>query len=76
MRVNHRRVDMAMPENEYGEPPHIHVERDSAIAKFWLSPVSLTSSRGFAAQELTKISRLVVEHRKQFEERWNEHFGS
>lgn len=62
--------------NEYGEPPHIHVERDSALAKFWLSPVSLAKSRGFTAQELTKVSRLVVEHRKNFEERWNEHFSS
>lgn len=61
--------------NEYGEAPHIHVERDSAVAKFWLSPVSLAKSRGFAAQELTKVARLVVEHRKGFEERWNEHFS-
>ena len=61
--------------NEYGEPPHIHVERDKAVAKFWLSPVSLVKSRGFAAQELMKLSRLVVQHREKFEERWNEHFA-
>jgi hypothetical protein len=61
--------------NEYGEPVHIHVQRDSAIAKFWLSPQSLARSRGFSAQELTKLSRIVAEHRDQFEERWNEYFG-
>jgi hypothetical protein len=62
--------------NEYGEPPHIHVERDDAVAKFWLSPVTLARSRGFGAQELTRISRLVVENRGQLEERWNEYFDS
>ena len=61
--------------NEYGEPRHIHVERDEAIAKFWLSPVALARSRGFAAQELTRIAALVTENRATFEERWNEHFG-
>jgi hypothetical protein len=61
--------------NEYGEPPHIHVQRDSALAKFWLSPVALARSRGFAAQELTRISLLVVGNRAHLEERWNEYFG-
>lgn len=61
--------------NEYGEPRHIHVERDEATAKFWLSPVALARSRGFAAQELTRIATLVAENRATFEERWNEHFG-
>ena len=61
--------------NEYGEPRHISVERDSAVANFWLSPVALARSRGFPAQELTNLSRLVVEHHDQFQERWNEYFG-
>lgn len=61
--------------NEYGEPPHIHVEQDTALAKFWLYPVSLAKSRGFAAHELTKLQRLVVEHHEHFEERWNEYFA-
>ena len=28
------------------EPPHIHVERDDKIAKFWLDPVRLQRSGG------------------------------
>jgi len=24
-----------------GEPPHIHVRRESMVAKFWLDPISL-----------------------------------
>jgi hypothetical protein len=61
--------------NVYGEPPRIHVQRDTAVAKFWLEPMELARSSGFAAQELTRISRLVLENRELFEERWNEHFG-
>jgi len=61
--------------NEYGEPPHIHVQRDAAVAKFWLSPIALAKSRGFSAQELARLARLVTQHSSQFEESWNEHFG-
>ncbi len=28
-----------------GEPPHVHVERDASIAKFWLKPVRLQEWR-------------------------------
>ena len=28
------------------EPPHVHVERDDSLAKFWLAPVRLASSQG------------------------------
>jgi hypothetical protein len=61
--------------NEYGEPPQIHVQRDTAVAKFWLAPVALARSRGLGAQELTRVSHLVMENRDLFEERWHEHFG-
>jgi len=61
--------------NEYGEPTHIHVLRDAAVAKFWLNPVALARSRGFAAPELSTLHRLVAEHRTTFEEAWNEYFG-
>ncbi|HEX9646771.1 MAG TPA: DUF4160 domain-containing protein [Alphaproteobacteria bacterium] len=30
------------------EPAHIHVERDDNVAKFWLDPVRLQGSGGFA----------------------------
>ncbi len=61
--------------NEYGEPAHIHVQRDRAVAKFWLEPTSLARSTGFAANELTRIASLVIEYKTTFEEAWNEHFG-
>ena len=60
--------------NEGTEPPHIHVQRDRMLAKFWLSPVRLASSTGFAGQELNTIREIVLEHRDRFVETWNEYF--
>lgn len=62
--------------NENNEPPHIHVQRERALAKFWLEPVALASSAGFSAQELTRLSRLVRENATTFVEAWHEFFGS
>ncbi len=57
-----------------GEPPHIHVERDDAEAKFWLDPVRLERSRGFRRQEINRVRNLVEEHREQLLEGWNAFF--
>lgn len=61
--------------NEYGEPAHIHVQRDSMLAKFWLEPVSLASAAGFPSKELRKIRLLVVENKDLLLEAWNEYFS-
>ncbi len=37
------------------EPPHVHVEHENATAKFWLEPVRLSGSRGFARHELNRV---------------------
>ena len=58
------------------EPMHIHVERDTALAKFWLIPVRLQHSIGFARSELVKIEQLVVEHRENMIEAWNDYFAN
>lgn len=57
------------------EPPHIHVERDDHLAKFWLQPVRLQNSGGFKRNELNRVQHLVEENRERFIEVWNEHFG-
>jgi hypothetical protein len=56
------------------EPPHVHVERDDKIAKFWLEPVRLERSGGFKSQELNKIRILVEENRKQLRRGWDDYF--
>jgi len=45
--------------SDRGEPAHIHVKRDRQVAKFWLTPIALTTNRGFPGHELNKIERLV-----------------
>jgi hypothetical protein len=57
------------------EPPHIHVERDSSTAKFWLSPVRLGNSSGFGSREVRVIHRLVEKNRESFLRSWNAFFG-
>lgn len=43
--------------HEPNEPPHVHVQRDRSLAKFWLDPVRLAGSRRFPAYELRRIRR-------------------
>jgi len=59
---------------EGAEPPHIHVEQGDGVAKFWLEPVGLASSRGLRAHELNRLRALVIEHHLAFLEAWNDHF--
>jgi hypothetical protein len=42
-----------------GEPRHVHVERDDRVAKFWLDPIALQGSSGFAPREVNRIHSLV-----------------
>jgi hypothetical protein len=58
------------------EPPHIHVERDAAVAKFWLRPIRLQQSGGLNRSELREIERLIVENLGLLEEAWDDYFGS
>jgi hypothetical protein len=59
---------------ENDEPPHVHIERGDAIAKYWLEPVELASSRRFPVHELTALRALVIEHRQAILDAWHEHF--
>jgi hypothetical protein len=61
---------------EGSEPPHVHVRRDRATAKYWLNPVRLARSRYFRDHELRSIEELIVENRDRILETWNEHFSN
>ncbi|MFO3797426.1 MAG: DUF4160 domain-containing protein [Anaerolineales bacterium] len=61
---------------DYGEPPHVHVQREKLVAKFWLDPVRLEKAGGFKAQELNRIGGLVQENQQYLLERWHEYFGN
>ncbi|MBI3547191.1 MAG: DUF4160 domain-containing protein [Gammaproteobacteria bacterium] len=56
-----------------GELPHIHVQRERFLAKFWLNPVALAGSKRFASHELRTIQKHVEDNRNVFLEAWNEH---
>lgn len=56
------------------EPPHVHVERGDQVAKYWLEPVELASSRRFRSHELSSLRALVLRHRQAFLRAWHEHF--
>lgn len=61
--------------HEPNEPPHVHVDRDSSSAKFWLQPVALARSIGFSAKELGEIARIVRDQQARLQEAWNGYFG-
>ncbi len=56
------------------EPAHVHVERESNKAKFWLSPVRLQQSGGFGRNEINRIQKLVEQNEERLVGRWNEFF--
>jgi hypothetical protein len=58
-----------------GEPPHIHVERDAATAKYWLHPVTIAHSQGFRAIELRRLRAIIEDNQREFLEAWHEYFG-
>jgi hypothetical protein len=58
------------------EPPHIHVRRDKAEAKFWLAPIRLARQLGFRQHELRTIETIIRENEQLLMEAWNEAFGT
>jgi hypothetical protein len=57
------------------EPPHVHVEREEKIAKFWLDPIRLQKSGRFNRAEIGRIQRIIGEHQVALLEAWNDYFG-
>jgi hypothetical protein len=58
------------------EPPHVHIERDDCLAKFWLTPIHLHKNDGFSRRELRRLQQLVSEQREVLLRSWNEHCRS
>jgi Domain of unknown function (DUF4160) len=57
------------------EPPHIHVERDDKVAKYWLRPIRLQISYGFGSVEIRRIQTIIAHHHQDLLEGWNEYFA-
>jgi hypothetical protein len=58
---------------ENDEPPHIHVEHGDKLAKYWLEPIELASSKRFRAHELGEVRNLVLQYHLMFLEAWHDH---
>ena len=56
------------------EPPHIHVEREDEVAKFWICPIRLERSGGFSRREINRMQKLVEENVEALLRGWNEYF--
>ena len=63
-------------EGDPREPVHIHVHRDGAEAKFWVTPeVKAARSHGFNARTLRKLADIVTQNKTLIEDRWHEYFA-
>ena len=60
--------------HEPNEPPHVHVDRDSSTAKFWLDPLELAINLGFSALELGRIRRVLLSHQAALLKAWHDYF--
>lgn len=53
------------------EPPHVHVKKQGAEAKFWLETLVVAEVRGFREHELNEIRRILEEHRRAILAAWH-----
>ncbi len=60
--------------NDRREPPHVHMERGDATAKFWLNPVRFQRGRGFGRRETNRLQDMVEAHHERLLRSWNEYF--
>ena len=58
------------------EPPHVHVTQGDKVAKFWLDPIELSTSKRFSASESIALHKIVVKYRELFLEAWHAYFRS
>lgn len=55
------------------EPRHMHVDRDSSSAKFWLDPdVALEVNHGYSRRELRTVESLLRENLERLRHEWDD----
>ncbi|MDQ2696116.1 MAG: DUF4160 domain-containing protein [Pseudomonadota bacterium] len=57
------------------EPPHVHVEREDKVAKFWLDPVRMQKSGGFNRSEIGRLQKVIGAQQAKLLEAWHGYFG-
>ncbi len=63
-------------EGDPREPPHVHVTAGERLAKFWLEPVELESSKRLRAHEIAELHKIVERHQAAFLEAWYAYFDA
>ena len=63
-------------EGDPREPPHVHAVAGERLAKFWLDPVELASSRRMRAGDIREPGKLVEQHRDTLPETWHAYFDT
>jgi hypothetical protein len=58
-----------------GEPPHVHVQRERMVCKFWLHRVALARNDGFRPHQLNRIRAMIAAEQDRLLEAWHEHCG-
>ena len=58
------------------EPPHVHVERDDRVAKFWLNPARCQRSGGMRPVETRRIQRIIEDNHTLLMDEWNARFNN
>ena len=57
------------------EPRHIHIEKDTGEAKFWLNPeVRVSYNDGYDARSLRELLEIVEANKDRIEMAWDEFF--
>ena len=61
--------------SDWEQPPHVHVQREHRIGKFWLDPVKLERSGGFERAEARRITKILRRDQDLFLKSWREYFS-
>jgi Domain of unknown function (DUF4160) len=60
---------------DWREPHHVHARKGRQEVKFWLSDCSVAAVRRVPQHELSALQQKVRQHRDEFLEKWDAHFG-
>ncbi|MBF0145372.1 MAG: DUF4160 domain-containing protein [Magnetococcales bacterium] len=61
--------------HEPNEPAHVHVDKDGNSAKFWISPLQLSSNIGYSAKDLSEVRKIIQQNSHTLMEAWHGYFG-
>ncbi len=57
------------------EPSHVHIMNSGKQAKYWLNPIKLSHSRGYANHELGRIEEILRNEHARLMDMWDQAKG-